>query len=159
MKMSHPTISLASASKHFRFQLFSTTFPSEKDLNHHTHWSTAELCLYSQEFVFTFGWICVTLWLGLHAMHPHVCHKVSPSLRFCSCDRVCEIQKGHWTNCCPVLSYRVLCHMFNRYHPLQEKTKLEEDWTSIRALAARFCICAPMHVAACVRAKALSLHA
>lgn len=35
--MRHLTKSLVPASEHFLFQLFSIAFPSEKDLNHHSH--------------------------------------------------------------------------------------------------------------------------
>lgn len=106
IKMSHHFISLASASKHFLFQLFSITFPSEKYLNHHNHWTTAEL-------FFVLTRLYVYVWVN----RCHFMVRVS----ICMCGSAFCV----WMFCCtPVL----FCHVSNRYHlPLQKKKKKKSE--------------------------------
>lgn len=137
VKMSHPTISLGSARKHFKFQLFSTTFPSEK-----TQIITLAKSLQSCFFAPKSSCLCLGEFVSLCGYSRSARKHLQVYLcvfNVAKCPRprgsVTNIQKGQWTNCFPVL-----CHMLNRYHlPLKEKTKLTDDWTllhGIEALAA-----------------------
>lgn len=131
MKKKRLFVPLASARKHLPAPPF--------HLNHHTLRITAELLLYSQEFMLMFGWVFATVWLRQQA---------SAYVRQCLCafNVTCPWPWGSVAEAEPVKFKKVsewtsiLCSVFNRYHlPLQEKTQLKGGWTllcSIRGLAA-----------------------